>query len=281
MNNLWFGLLLGTSTLFIGFNGAWFGIIDTMINLFSSEVEKVVDIRETVDDIRDTNFDYFDEKVESELMFGIELSEYDSVVNSLAINLGLPGTVKDTLLSAKNQLRSRDKALKEFHFAADPEGHTGPDFINVFVFGRVAAVRRPLDCWICWLWQRETIDLAYAIYIMKFRLPPMLQEHHKIVTYIASSEEKKWNETARRGQISIKEKDQLEMYFRKKALEGFKDSYIAFMSDEQKESLARLGTGQQISQSTGSKSKKEGEEFSEEQNEPVEEESNLPAHDEH
>ena len=107
MNNLWFGLLLGTSTLFIGFNGAWFGIIDTMINLFSSEVEKVVDIRETVDDIRDTNFDYFDEKVESELMFGIELSEYDSVVNSLAINLGLPDTVKDTLLSAKNQLYIR------------------------------------------------------------------------------------------------------------------------------------------------------------------------------
>ena len=180
-------------------------VANAMIKLFSTEKERTRDITAAEEAIRGTTFDLFHEKVSSKLLLGIKLTDFEDVIDRIAKRLGLPNDIKDSILDGKFAAVNQE-IIKEFKFT---KGDTGD-----FLFGRVATVRT----------EENTIDLAYAIYTLKFKLSPRVIEHTKTKKFLWMRKKKVWRETQERN-LSIKEKEDLEEYFKKKAIDGFSENY--------------------------------------------------------
>ena len=160
--------------------------------------------------VRGLKFDVFKEKTSCRLMTGIRLTDFESLVNSMAKRMDFPDGLRGAILESQFAGESH-QVIREFWFK---KGEIGS-----FTFGRVAALRQ----------DDTTIDLAYAVYDLEFKLSPDVTDHEKKKKFLCFTIGKKvWQET-REKDLSIKEKDCLQMYFANKAVKGFKEEYHALM----------------------------------------------------
>ena len=184
-------------------------VANAMIKLFSTEKERTRDITAAEEAIRGTTFDLFHEKVSTKLLSGIKLPDFENVIDRIAKRLGLPNDIKDSILDGKFAAVNQE-IIKEFKFT---KGDTGD-----FLFGRVATVRT-----------ENTIDLAYAIYTLKFKLSSRVIEHTTTKIFLWMRKKKVWRETQERN-LSIKEKEDLEEYFKKKVIDGFSENFQSYIT---------------------------------------------------
>ena len=156
--------------------------------------------------IRGLTFDVFNENTSCKVMTGIKLDGFETLINSTVRHLGIPDDIRDAILESK-LATVNNKVTIDFCFA---KGETGN-----FTFGRIATVK-PDD---------TTINLAYSVYHLEFKLSPQGTEHTKKRKFLAFTTGKKvWRERRERS-LSVKEQDHLRTYFKKKIMDGFKEEY--------------------------------------------------------
>ena len=181
-------------------------VVTTLVKLFSSsEEEKIKDLTAADEVVRGLTFDLFNEKVSCQVMKGILLQDYKTVVDLFVQQYSIPEEVKISLLYGQYAEESIG-IIVNFKFA---KGETGR-----FTYGRVATVKHD-----------GKIDMAYSLYFLEFRLSPRVIEHKKKKKFLGfTTGTKVWRETQKRD-LSVKDRDYMQSYFMKKAIEGFKEHY--------------------------------------------------------
>ena len=164
------------------------------------------DLTAAEESVRGLTFDVFNENTSCRVMTGIKLDGFETLINNIARHLGIPDDIRDAILES-NFAEVNSEVTIDFCFA---KGETGN-----FTYGRTATVK-PDD---------TTINLAYSVYHLEFKLSPQVIEHTKKKKFLGFTTGKKvWRETRGRN-LTVKEQDHLRTYFKKKTMDGFKEEY--------------------------------------------------------
>ena len=168
------------------------------------------DLTAAEESIRGLTFDLFNEKTSSRVMTGIKLDDYETLINSFARRHEIPDDIRLAILESKFAEVSVEVTM-DFKFA---KGETGS-----FTYVRIATVKP----------DNTTIDLAYSVYHLEFKLSPQEIEHTERRKFLGFTIGKKvWRETRERN-LSEKEQDRLRIYFQNKAVKGFKEEYAGLL----------------------------------------------------
>ena len=181
-------------------------VAKALVKLFSKDEEKIKDLTAADEAVRGLTFDLFNEKVSCSVMKGILLQDYKTVVDRFVKRYSIPEEVESSLLDGEFA-EEKLEVIVNFKFA---KGETGG-----FIYGRVATVKHD-----------GKIDMAYSVYFLEFKLSPRVIEHEKKRKFLGFTigGTKVWRETQERN-LSVKDRDYMQSYFMKKAIEGFKEQY--------------------------------------------------------
>ena len=181
-----------------------------LVSAFSRDTITSRDLTAAEESVRGLTFDVFNEKTSCKVMIGIELDDFETLINSIARRLGIPDKIRQAILESRFQ-EVNNEVTVDFRFT---KGETGS-----FTYGRIATVK-PDDA---------TINLAYSIYHLEFKLSPQVTEHTKKKKFLGFTTGKKvWRETRERN-LSTKEQDWLRIYFMNKAVKVFKEEYAGLL----------------------------------------------------
>ena len=177
-----------------------------LLSAFSKDKVTSEDLTAAEEAVRGLTFDVYNEKTSSKVMTGIQLHDYESLINSIAKRLGLPDGLHEAILEGKFAVEN-EEVVTNFSFS---EGKT-----STFTFGRIVTVKR----------DKATIDMAYSVYHLEFKLSPQVIEHTKRTVFLGFTTSKKvWRETRERN-LSTFEYESLIVYFMNKTIEGFKKEH--------------------------------------------------------
>ena len=181
-----------------------------LVSAFSRDKVTSKDLTAAEESVRGLTFDLFNEKTSCRVMTGIKLDDFETLINSIARRLEIPDNIRLAILESKLAKVNTEVTI-DFKFA---KGETGS-----FTYGRIAT-DKPDD---------TTINLAYSVYHLEFKLSPQVIEHTKKKKFLGFTTGKKvWRETRERD-ISVKEQDRLRIYFLNKAVKGFKEEYAGLL----------------------------------------------------
>ena len=175
-----------------------------LVSAFSKDKVTSKDLTAADEAVRGLTFDLFNEHVSSRVMTGIELADFETLINSIAKRLKIPDDIRLAILEGKLAATNQE-VVTNFRFA---KGETGS-----FTYGRIVTVKP----------NKSTINLAYSMYHLDFKLSPQVIEHTKKKRgFLGLTRSKKvWRETRERN-LSTKEQEHLSLYFMDKAIKGFK-----------------------------------------------------------
>ena len=180
-------------------------VAKALVKLFSKDEETIKDLTAADEVVRGLTFDLFNEKVSCKVMKGILLQDYKTVVDRFVQRYSIPKDVESSLLDGE-LAEENFEVIVNFKFA---KGETGG-----FTYGRVATVKHD-----------GKIDMAYSVYFLEFKLSPRVIEHKKKKKFLGFTiGTKVWRETQERN-LSVKDRDYMQSYFMKKAIEGFREQY--------------------------------------------------------
>lgn len=186
-----------------------------LVSTFSRDKVTSKDLTAAEESVRGLTFDVFNEKTSCRVMTGIRLADFEPLVNSIAERMGFPDDVRKAILESKFA-EVNNEVIYDFRFT---KGETGR-----FTYGRIATLK-PDDA---------TINLAYSVYNLEFKLSPQVIEHTKRKKFLGFTTGKKvWRETRERN-LSAKEQDWLRIYFLNKAVKGFKEEYAYLLEESAK-----------------------------------------------
>ena len=181
-----------------------------LVSVLSKDKVTSRDLTAAEESVRGLTFDVFNEKTSCKVMIGIELDDFETLINSIARRLGIPDNVRQSILENK-LAKVNEEVTVDFRFT---KGETGS-----FTYGRIATVKP----------DRATINLAYSVYHLEFKLSPQVMEYTKKKKFLGFTTGKKvWRETRERN-LSAKEQDWLRLYFMNKAVKGFKEEYAGLL----------------------------------------------------
>ena len=181
-----------------------------LVSTLSSDKVTSRDLTAAEESVRGLTFDVFNGKVSCGVKTGARLADFETLVNSIARRMEFPEFIRQAMLEGKS-LETNYEVVQEFRFT---KGETG-GFTYV-----VIATFKPDDA---------TINLAYSVYDLEFKLSPHVIEHVKKKKFLVFTYGKKvWRET-REINLSIKEQDWLRIYFLNKAIKGFKKQYAGLL----------------------------------------------------
>ena len=170
------------------------------------------DLTAAEESVRGLTFDVFNEKTTCRVMTGIKLDDFETLINSIARRLGFPDDIRQAILESKFA-EVNNEVIVDFKFT---KGETGS-----FTYGRIATVKP----------DGATINLAYSVYHLEFKLSPQVMEYTKKKKFLGFTTGKKvWRETRERN-LSAKEQDWLRIYFLNKAVKGFKEEYAGLLEE--------------------------------------------------
>ena len=168
------------------------------------------DLTAAEESVRGLTFDVFNEKTSCRVVTEIKLDDFETLINSIARRLGIPDDVRQAILESK-LAAVNNEVIVDFRFT---KGETGS-----FTYGRIATVKP----------DSTTINLAYSVYHLEFKLSPQVIEHTKKKKFLGFTTGKKvWRETRERN-LSTKEQDWLRIYFMNKAVKVFKEEYAGLL----------------------------------------------------
>ena len=189
-----------------------FGVIRAMAGVITKGEERIRDLTEADDLFEGLTYDLYDEKVTCNLMGGILLKQYATVIDNFALSHSIPEDIKHSLLEAEN-LKNLQKSVHNFKFQ---KGKTGS-----YVFGRFSTMKRDGE-----------MDVAYSLYTLDFKLSPKVVEHEKIQKLAwFTTGTTVWRETEERN-LSQNEKNKLHDYLKHKAISKFRSEYAHLLEDK-------------------------------------------------
>ena len=181
-----------------------------LVSTFSSDKITSRDLTAAEESVRGLTFDVFNEKTSCRVMTGIRLADFETLVNRIARRFGFPDDIREAILESE-LANVNTEIIRDFKFT---KGETGS-----FTYGSIVTVK-PDDA---------TINLAYSVYNLEFKLSPQVIEHTKKKKFLGFTTGKKvWRETRERN-LSVKEQDWLRIYFLNKAVKGFKEDYAGLL----------------------------------------------------
>ena len=183
-------------------------VVNLIVNSCITERTTVKDLTMAEERVRGLTFDKFGEKLLSQVLEGINLTDFEKVVQRIAKRYSIPEEKKDGILDGqyaeKNTLMS-----KEFIFK--------PGKDSELVYMKVATIKT----------SDTKIDLALMYYRLDFKLAPLKIEKKKSkwFLFIKIGEETTIHYEPRN--LSEKDQDCFTNFFRFKALKGFLQEYPA------------------------------------------------------
>ena len=181
-----------------------------LVSTLSSDTITSRDLTAAEESVRGLTFDVFNEKTSCRIMTGIKLDDFETLINSIARRLGIPDDARLAILESK-LAEVNNEVIVDFRSTKSETGS--------FTYGRVATVKP----------DSATINLAYSIYHLEFKLSPQVIEHTKKKKFLGFTTGKKvWRETRERN-LSAKEQDWFRIYFMNKAVKGFKEEYAGLL----------------------------------------------------
>ena len=199
------------------------GVAMLLVSAFSRDTVTSKDLTAADEAVRGLTFDLFNEHVSSDVMAGIELADFETLINGIAKRMNIPDDIRLDILRSK-LAATRQEVVRNFHFA---KGETGS-----FTFGRIDTVKP----------NKSTINLAYSLYHLDFKLSPQVIEHTKKKKFFGFTIGKKvWRETKERN-LSTREQEHLSLYFMDKAIKGFKGDFHFAKSENGSFTYGRIAT---------------------------------------
>ena len=132
-----------------------------LVSAFSKDKVTSKDLTAADEAVRGLTFDLFNEHVSSRVMTGIELADFETLINSIAKRLKIPDDIRLAILEGKLAATNQE-VVRNFYFA---KGESGSFTYN----GRIVTVKP----------NKSTINLAYSLYHLDFKLSPQVIEHTK------------------------------------------------------------------------------------------------------
>ncbi|KXJ05266.1 hypothetical protein AC249_AIPGENE6409 [Exaiptasia diaphana] len=173
-----------------------------------SEDVKTTDLTSAEELVRGLTFDKYNEEISCKILSKIKKEDFEEVVDRIATRHKIPENYKQAILDGKFGEVNRE-VIREFKFEKGKHG--------TVQYGRTLTIRR----------KDGTIDLAYALFSLEFKLSPIrieerIRKRFLFITYgsrtIVRFEERN---------LSEKDKDNLFDFYRSKALKGFMKEYPA------------------------------------------------------
>ena len=181
-----------------------------LVSTFSSDKITSRDLTAAEESVRGLTFDVFNEKTSCRVMTGIRLADFETLVNRIARRFGFPDDIREAILESE-LANVNTEIIRDFKFT---KGETGS-----FTYGSIATVKP----------DNATINLAYSVYNLEFKLSPQVIEHTRRKRFLGFTTGKRvWRETRERN-LSVKEQDWLRIYFLNKAVKGFKEDYAGLL----------------------------------------------------
>lgn len=161
--------------------------------------------------VRGLKFDVFNEIIFCDLITGIRLADFETVVNSISgllSPIGFPDHVHQAILDSKHA-EVNDEEICDFSFPKGEAGH--------FTYGRFATVKP----------NGATINLAYSVYHLEFKLSPQVIEDTRKNEFLGfTTGMKVWRETRdKNANGSANGSDWLRIYFLNKTVKSFTKEY--------------------------------------------------------
>ena len=170
------------------------------------------ELRAAIEAVEGMSFSHSSESTTCKIMAGIHLDEFDALIDTIAKRLGVSDKVRQSVLEGKFA-KVNDEVIREF---SCPAGEAGR-----FTYGRVVTLKT----------DRDTINLAYSVYHLDFKLSPQVIERKSAKKFLGFTYSSKvWYEE--KEDYSAKELDQIRLYFKHKAIEGFKAQYGSILGIE-------------------------------------------------
>ena len=184
-----------------------------LVSAFSRDIVSSNILTAAEEYVRGLKFDVFNEIIFCDLKTGIRLADFETVVNGIAgllSPIGFPDDVHQAILDSKHA-EVNDEEICDFRFPKGEAEH--------FTYGRFATVK-PDDA---------TINLAYSVYHLKFKLSPQVIEDTRKNEFLGFTNSKEvWRET-REINLSVIKHDRLRIYFLNKAVKSFKEEYAGLL----------------------------------------------------
>ena len=179
-----------------------------MTKYIQLDEKHIKDLTAAEEVIRGLTFEVFKEEVSCQVLQGIDLTDYDTVINRFAEKFNIPHDVRVSLLDARYG-EEDNEILMDFKYET---GKTG-----TFTYGRIAVLRNHYGIY----------DVAYSMYLLEFELSPQGNKQAKIEKLLSFvSGNNVWKKKQRI--LSQLETHQMHVYFLNKAITHFKSEYRIF-----------------------------------------------------
>ncbi|XP_015776723.1 PREDICTED: uncharacterized protein LOC107354746 [Acropora digitifera] len=184
-----------------------------LLESFTSEEITETDLTAAEELGRGFTFDKYEEKFVTQVSERIKLTDFATLVRRISTRNSIPDKIQDEILIGQC-CGVNERRIREFKFQ---KGETGS-----FIYCRAATVKR----------EDSTIDLAFVFFHLQFKLPPRrIEEQHSRTILglipIGSRTDVRFEER----NLSEKEQELITIFFRAKALKGFKQEYPALANE--------------------------------------------------
>ena len=190
------------------------GVARALVDTFATDEESTKDLTAAEETIRGLTFNKFNERVSCKVMRGVELANFEIVIDGIAMRLELPAKVKNSILEGK-YAQDNHEVIIDFKFSTGEDGS--------FTYGRIATVKRSDGA-------TTVMDVAYSVYNLVFKLSPTVIEHEKKQKFLGFTLGKEvWQEKVDRNTISQQRQEHMRIYFLFKAIQGFRREYSGLL----------------------------------------------------
>ena len=186
-----------------------------LLESFTSEEITETDLTAAEELGRGFTFDKYEEKFVTQVSERIKLTDFATLVRRISTRNRIPDKIQDEILTGQC-CGVNERRIREFKFQ---KGETGS-----FIYCRTATVKR----------EDSTIDLAFVLFHLEFKLPQRrIEEQHREAILgglipFGSRTVVRLEERI----LSEKEQEHMIIFFRAKALKGFKQEYPALALNE-------------------------------------------------
>ena len=177
-------------------------VVNLIVDSFITEKTTVKDLTMAEERVRGLTFDKFEEKLLSQVLEGINLTDFEKVVERIAKRHSIPDDKKDGILDGQ-YAKKNILVSKEFVF------NIGVD--SQLVYMKVATIKR----------SDTKIDLALMYYKLGFKLAPLKKETTKDTYFLFWKVGTETTIHYEPRNLSEKDQDCFTNFFRYKALKGF------------------------------------------------------------
>ena len=200
----------GTAIATAAATSGGFDIVKRLLDSFKSEhVVLRQNLTEAEELVNGLSFDFYQERFSCKRLTKIKLNDFETVVNRIATRNNIPQDKKEEILDGK-YAQENEAYIKEFVFEKGNEP-------GRLCYGRVLTIKR----------EDDTIDMAYVIYYLEFKLSPNRIEETKQKCFLGFVYGTETVVRYEHRTFREEEQNRITTFYRAKALKGLQAEYGA------------------------------------------------------